>query len=749
MIIRFLFGDDIFISYSRRDGAKYAAALANELSGPRYEFSCFLDQWGATSADKLSSPVLRALKRSTVMVLVGTVGAVNSPMVKEEVERFSRKQWGRARRPVIPLSVNNAIDELSWAALIGLHRTPEAADACVDGIPSESVVRLIANSFSFTKRNQRVRRTFIVAVLLLSGLAALSVSAGLRARQAQGDEKNQELKANAATAEAKKQQLLARDSAVRALQEETRANEATRVARRQEASAKANALRADQEAQAARESARQAEERGKTAKSQEIASLSKANLPLDLELSVLLASEAFQIGNTPEAQDALRESLGRSPLRRVVHGHSGDVRQITFSKDGKWAITAGNDRSAILWDTIGWKPRARVNHRGAVSNALFSHDNRWFVTAGDDGVAVVSEVATAREVAVLRGHGESINSVVFSKDDALLVTGSGDGTACVWNTATTEADKSWKLLARMRPPALSDNLPHAPPVYGVDISPDSQIVVTAGADRILRLWKAATGELIGELAGHSDAVRRVRFSHDGRRIVTASLDGTARLWNVAGRMVTMILRHSASVNSAVFSPDDRGILTASTDNTACLWDVDSGRPLMTFQGHTQALNGAEFSPDGKRVLTFGADETARVWELTTGQMLTLLYGHHSPVLTAAFSPDGTQVVTGGGLYAGPFDLGEMTDAPVRVWDVRVWRKPGRLQGHSAVILSAAFSPDDQLILTAGGDQTARVWEALTGKTIAVLKGHNHTIRTARFDDDGSLVVTGSIAITRF
>src|SRR5688500_14025051 len=41
---RFVFGDDVFISYSRRRGAEYALALANVLT--RHKLSCFLDQWG-------------------------------------------------------------------------------------------------------------------------------------------------------------------------------------------------------------------------------------------------------------------------------------------------------------------------------------------------------------------------------------------------------------------------------------------------------------------------------------------------------------------------------------------------------------------------------------------------------------------------------------------------------------------------------------------------------------------------------
>ena len=90
MLMRFLFGDDIFISYSRRDGAKYAAALANELSKPGNDYSCFLDQWGASAANELSKPVLRAIKRSSVLVLIGTAGAAGSQLVQREINLFSR-----------------------------------------------------------------------------------------------------------------------------------------------------------------------------------------------------------------------------------------------------------------------------------------------------------------------------------------------------------------------------------------------------------------------------------------------------------------------------------------------------------------------------------------------------------------------------------------------------------------------------------------------------------------------------------
>jgi hypothetical protein len=119
MLQRFLFGDDIFISYSRRDGAAYAAALANELSAPAYDYSCFLDQWGASAANMLSREVLRALRRSSVLVLIGTEAAATSPMVRQEVARFSQRGWWRPHRPIIPINVGGVLDRVDWEELTG------------------------------------------------------------------------------------------------------------------------------------------------------------------------------------------------------------------------------------------------------------------------------------------------------------------------------------------------------------------------------------------------------------------------------------------------------------------------------------------------------------------------------------------------------------------------------------------------------------------------------------------------------
>jgi WD40 repeat protein len=44
-------------------------------------------------------------------------------------------------------------------------------------------------------------------------------------------------------------------------------------------------------------------------------------------------------------------------------------------------------------------------------------------------------------------------------------------------------------------------------------------------------------------------------------------------------------------------------------------------------------------------VTAGDDKTARLWDAETSALLTTLEGHTGPVVSRAFSPDGERVVT--------------------------------------------------------------------------------------------------------
>lgn len=56
----------------------------------------------------------------------------------------------------------------------------------------------------------------------------------------------------------------------------------------------------------------------------------------------------------------------------------------------------------------------------------------------------------------------------------------------------------------------------------------SHVALTAGYDRLARLWDLNTGQCLGQLCGHRSIITWGRLSPDDSRVVTVSLDCTAK-----------------------------------------------------------------------------------------------------------------------------------------------------------------------------------------------------------------------------
>ncbi|MFK7961969.1 MAG: protein kinase [Phycisphaerales bacterium] len=80
---------------------------------------------------------------------------------------------------------------------------------------------------------------------------------------------------------------------------------------------------------------------------------------------------------------------------------------------------------------------------------------------------------------------------------------------------------------------------HVGEIFSIAWSPDGERLVTAGRDRLIRIWEPETGELMAVLDVHADYVHDVVFSPDGTRLASVSGDGTARIWDTVPRHVRL------------------------------------------------------------------------------------------------------------------------------------------------------------------------------------------------------------------
>ncbi|MEX1000723.1 MAG: caspase family protein [Crocinitomicaceae bacterium] len=80
----------------------------------------------------------------------------------------------------------------------------------------------------------------------------------------------------------------------------------------------------------------------------------------------------------------------------------------------------------------------------------------------------------------------------------------------------------------------------------------------------------------------------------------------------------------------------------------------------------------------------------------------------------------------------------------------LWSQDIRLTvqtGHAATINKVEFSPNDQLIATAGADHKIVLWDVLTGKQFGVLLGHEKAVTEVKFLADGNQIVSSSLDST--
>ncbi len=373
------------------------------------------------------------------------------------------------------------------------------------------------------------------------------------------------------------------------------------------------------------------------------------------------SARLWQVGNRASLSDPRPEATIRTPT---------SVRCVAFGPDGRRFVTASEEAMARVWRIPDRShPLHSLPGMGPVTAAAFSPNGQTVVTGDTDvpfsfgsrGSAAVWDVATGRQLRKLP-VAHAVRTIGFVNHDNLVWVGGYDGSASVWDVNTGQrirelvvgppplnsiaAAEAGQLVvsgfgsltrgeARLHD-ARGGNTPRdrilqqKQAVLAVAISPDRRLALTAGEDRIARLWDMATGEPVGSPMHHQNAIWTASFSPDGRSVLTGDWNGIAQVWDAADGTASGLTLHNAGpVTCAQYSSDGRMIATVTLDEAQkfwqfrdapegllYLWDAASGTPLGPPIGHTgRGLWSVAISPDNTQVLTGSNDGTARIWAM--------------------------------------------------------------------------------------------------------------------------------------
>jgi tRNA A-37 threonylcarbamoyl transferase component Bud32 len=272
---------------------------------------------------------------------------------------------------------------------------------------------------------------------------------------------------------------------------------------------------------------------------------------------------------------------------------------------------------------------------------------------------------------------------------------------------------------------------HTGPVIAVAFLPDGRSLVSAGADRTLRVWDVATGAERASFGQTPQAIGCLAVVPTTGQVL-AGQGASLRLWDPQSRQEVLRLGgHADAIRAVAVTADGRKGLSGGEDRALRLWDLAAGRELGRLAANRGAVTAVDLSPDGQRALSAGRDPALRLWDVARGQEVRSLPVPRGAVLAAVFSRNGRAALSG------------HFDTTLRLWDLETGRELRRFSGHKQMVSAVAEAAEGRVV-SAGHDQTVRVWDPESGAELWIGRGHTAPVTAVAIGPDGRLIASASL-----
>ena len=253
---------------------------------------------------------------------------------------------------------------------------------------------------------------------------------------------------------------------------------------------------------------------------------------------------------------------------------------------------------------------------------------------------------------------------------------------------------------------------HNGDVFAVAIYQDK--LISAGYDRLIRIFDLSSCELIRKIGGHIDLIRTIDICGANPKrplIVSGSWDRTIRVWEMeTGQCLQILTGHTNRLKCVVVCELTTPcvILSGSDDTTMRAWDIDTGHQIAEYNGHSHCVLSIAASAQEDPIAASGStDCIICVWQMISGHHIYNLKGHEAGVCALVFAKppvDGSP----------PALISSSADSSVRVWSMQSGEQLHILKGHTFGIIALSMWQEKTVpypyLMTCAQNGTLQIWD---------------------------------------
>ncbi|KAM3089638.1 hypothetical protein ACKFKG_33175 [Phormidesmis sp. 146-35] len=474
----------------------------------------------------------------------------------------------------------------------------------------------------------------------------------------------------------------------------------------------------------------------------------------DQPISLKHSTEVLSVSFSPNSQ--IIASGGKDGKIRVWNTETGQlldnkqadsdgVYSLRFTQTGQLA-SGGSDGVIRLWTIDTKTAKFRDNslvfsqkHTGTIREIDFSRDGKLLASASEDSTIRIWQL-DGKQLAQLKrqsdsgeesGHVSGVYGVKFSPDNQWLASASADKTIKLWKTED---------FSRTAPEPVLTLKGHYDTVRSVGFI-NNQTLVSASFDRTVRIWDIAEQSLPTPITDIPQ-IRRIRFSPDHRFIAAMSIS-KIKYWDETvqkSQELSLPTNNNSEFTDISFSQDSKklaaAIYTSNQTGLIAVWALGDRTPKI-LDSQPGRINSLFFSRDGTSIIAVSDDGTIK--SINNQHSSTIPSPVNTEFSIASIDPESNRLaIAGRAINQEQYLVFLQTDEKQR------WRK---LCGGSSRIEDLAFSSDGKHLTAATNDREVRTWSIDKPPDAAPCESHESAFQTQEQTKSVSFGTTSKLLVS--